>query len=47
MDEEVRKQIDGQYERAQQLLSERRQELEILAQELLKKKCYLKLMLSD
>lgn len=47
MDEEVRKQIDGQYERAQQLLSERRQELEILAQELLKKKCFLKLMLND
>ncbi|MBK9993401.1 MAG: ATP-dependent zinc metalloprotease FtsH [Saprospiraceae bacterium] len=42
MDEEVRKQIDGQYERAQQLLSERRQELEILAQELLKKEVLLK-----
>lgn len=42
MDEEVRKLIDGQYLRAQDLLNDKRQELEILAQELLKKEVLLK-----
>ncbi|MGB5025114.1 MAG: ATP-dependent zinc metalloprotease FtsH [Saprospiraceae bacterium] len=37
MDEEVRKLIESQYSRAQELLKEKRSELEILAQELLKK----------
>jgi AFG3 family protein len=36
IDEEVRKLIDGAYERTKQLLSERRKEVEILAKELLK-----------
>lgn len=40
MDEEVRLLINIQYEKAQNLLSEKRNELEVLAQELLKKKSY-------
>jgi cell division protease FtsH len=42
IDEEVRKLLESQYERAQQLLTERRQELEILAQALLEKEVLLK-----
>jgi AFG3 family protein len=42
MDEEVRNLINGQYERAQTLLSEKRHELETLASELLKKEVLLK-----
>lgn len=42
MDQEVRKLIDGQYERAQQLLTERKHELEVLAHELLRKEVLLK-----
>ncbi len=42
MDEEVRKLIDEQYERAKKLLSEKRTELEVLATELLKKEVLLK-----
>ncbi|MEO6189166.1 MAG: AAA family ATPase, partial [Saprospiraceae bacterium] len=42
MDEEVRQLIDTQYLRAQQLLSEKRPELDILAAELLKKELLLK-----
>jgi len=42
MDEEVRLLINIQYEKAQNLLSEKRNELEVLAQELLKKEVLLK-----
>lgn len=42
IDQEVRKLLDSQYERAQHLLTERRQELEILAQALLEKEVLLK-----
>lgn len=42
IDEEVRKLIDAQYERAQKLLTERRHELNLLAQELLEKEMLLK-----
>ncbi|MBK9270585.1 MAG: ATP-dependent zinc metalloprotease FtsH [Saprospiraceae bacterium] len=42
MDEEVRKLVDLEYERAQRLLSEKRNELEVLAKELLKKEVLLK-----
>ncbi|MBK9960186.1 MAG: ATP-dependent zinc metalloprotease FtsH [Saprospiraceae bacterium] len=42
MDEEVRNLINGQYERAQTLLGEKRHELETLASELLKKEVLLK-----
>ena len=37
IDEEIRKLIDGQYNRALQLLKEKRKELELLANELLNK----------
>lgn len=42
IDEEVRKLIEGQYQRAQQLLKEKRKELELLANELLNKEVLLK-----
>ena len=42
MDEEVRSLIDTQYARAQQLLAEKRTELDTLANELLKKEMLLK-----
>lgn len=42
IDEEVRKLVNSQYERAQKLLTERREELEILAQTLLEKEVLLK-----
>ncbi|HRI01431.1 MAG TPA: ATP-dependent zinc metalloprotease FtsH [Saprospiraceae bacterium] len=42
MDEEVRQLIDSQYKRAQSLLQEKRNELEVLAQELLRKEVLLK-----
>ncbi len=42
IDDEVRKLLDSQYQRAQRLLTERRQELEILAQALLEKEVLLK-----
>jgi len=42
IDEEVRKLLEGQYNRAQKLLTEHRQELEILAQALLEKEVLLK-----
>jgi len=42
IDEEVRKLVDSQYERAKVLLKERRSELELLAQELLEKEVLLK-----
>ncbi len=42
IDDEVRKLVESQYERAQQLLRERRKELDILAQHLLEKEVLLK-----
>jgi AFG3 family protein len=42
IDDEVRKMVDSQYERAKALLTERRQELEILANALLEKEMLLK-----
>ena len=42
IDDEVRKLIDTQYERAQQLLTEKRHQLNLLAQELLEKELLLK-----
>jgi len=42
IDEEVRKLLDSQYERAQQLLKERQKELEILANQLLENEVLLK-----
>jgi len=42
IDDEVRKLIEAQYERAQNLLIERRKELNILAQQLLEKEVLLK-----
>ncbi len=42
IDEEVRKLVNSQYERAQKLLTERRKELELLAQQLLDKEVLLK-----
>jgi len=42
IDDEVRKLVEGQYQRAQDLLREKRNELEILANELLEKQVLLK-----
>ena len=42
IDEEVRKQIDTQYKRAQKLLTDRSKELELLAHQLLEKEVLLK-----
>ena len=42
IDEEVRKMIDGQYERAQELLTTKRKELDLLAKALLEKEVLLK-----
>ena len=42
IDDEVRKLLDSQYERAQQLLKDKREELEILAKTLLEKEVLLK-----
>ena len=42
IDDEVRKMIDGQYERAQELLTAKRKELDILAKALLEKEVLLK-----
>jgi len=42
IDDEVRKMVDGQYVRAQQLLTERRNELNIIAEHLLEKEVLLK-----